>query len=417
MREGNRCAPREVCLDFLDGGSIILNKLDVHWPPVGRLCAALRKHFLHVFAVMYLTPRGSRAVPVHTDDQDVFILQLAGRKSWSVYGSPVELPYSHEQRGKGVPIDRTALGPPLLEAELVPGSVLYIPRGFAHEARATEGGASLHITLTVQTSDLNWCNFINEGLVGLHRTHEEARTPLPLDAAIGGYGADTIALDAHGGIIDGVYLDSAERSEPTAARELSASGAAGDHGVAPPSMTSAQGSVQGSAQGSAQIVRALIGATECERSRAFDLAMDALANKLNVLNNAQDAAVAAGEAPGSAALRGSALPPLLRCPPGVSMAVRAVPAHGDHVEALGPSPSAGARAGATQLELVCSKQNGSLTTKHASRFHDALAFIADAARTGTAFRPADLPGSDAFEQVALCSRLLSLQALVDGGPL
>ena len=97
MREGTRCEARELCRDFLEGGSIIVNKIDTLWPPVGRLCAALRSRFLHVFAVMYLTPRASRAVPAHSDDQDVFIVQLAGEKAWTVYGSPVELPYTHEQ--------------------------------------------------------------------------------------------------------------------------------------------------------------------------------------------------------------------------------------------------------------------------------------------------------------------------------
>jgi Cupin superfamily protein len=100
MRNGERCQPRELLWDFLDGGSAIINRIDRLWPPIGRLCSALRADFLHVFAVMYLTPRDSRAVPAHTDDQDVFILQLAGRKAWTVYGSPIELPCTHEQLGK-----------------------------------------------------------------------------------------------------------------------------------------------------------------------------------------------------------------------------------------------------------------------------------------------------------------------------
>ena len=103
---------------------------------------------------MYLTPRASRAVPAHSDDQDVLILQLAGEKEWTVYGSPIELPYSHEQLGKGMAVDRASLGEPLLQTVLKPGGVLYLPRGFVHEARANEAGSSLHITLTVQTSDL-----------------------------------------------------------------------------------------------------------------------------------------------------------------------------------------------------------------------------------------------------------------------
>ena len=44
-----------------------------------------------------VTPRASRAVPAHSDDQDVIILQLGGRKIWRVYGAAVEPPYTHEQ--------------------------------------------------------------------------------------------------------------------------------------------------------------------------------------------------------------------------------------------------------------------------------------------------------------------------------
>ena len=66
--------------------------------------------------------RSSRAVRAHSDDQDVFILQLAGSKAWNVYGSPVELPYTHEQLGKRVPIGKETLGEPTLRAELRPGA-------------------------------------------------------------------------------------------------------------------------------------------------------------------------------------------------------------------------------------------------------------------------------------------------------
>jgi hypothetical protein len=188
MRDGERSDPREMCLDFLDGGSIVINRVDTFWSPIGKLCQALRSRFLHVFAVLYLTPRASQAVPAHSDDQDVIILQLGGRKIWRVYGAPVELPYTHEQLGKTSPIDWDAVGEPILTCELTAGSVLYLPRGFVHEARATgAGGSSCHVTLTVQSSDLNWSAFVRDGLAELHRQRNEARLPLPLDPGFGGY--------------------------------------------------------------------------------------------------------------------------------------------------------------------------------------------------------------------------------------
>ena len=192
VREGERCAPRELLRDFVDGGSAIINRVDHLWAPVGRLCAALRADFLHVFAVMYLTPRDSQAVPAHTDDQDVFILQLSGTKAWTVYGAPVELPNASEQLGKDGPIPEalweTLLREPVLSAELTPGSVLYLPRGAVHEARATaQGGSSLHITLTVQSSDLNWKSFVNDGLLEIHRGLDAPRRALSFEDALGGW--------------------------------------------------------------------------------------------------------------------------------------------------------------------------------------------------------------------------------------
>ena len=98
------CASHGLLRDFYSGGSVVLNRVDKVWAPIGRLCVSLRERLHHVFAVMYLTPRGSQvvpapkrpgrglvrkvrrysnptthpnqAVPAHTDDQDVFVLQV-----------------------------------------------------------------------------------------------------------------------------------------------------------------------------------------------------------------------------------------------------------------------------------------------------------------------------------------------------
>ena len=68
------------------------------------------------------------------------------------------------------------------------------------EQRATEDAPSLHITLTVQTSDLNWATFVKDGLVALHKHSDEWRLPLPLEASLGGYPAAV-----HEGVYEGVY--------------------------------------------------------------------------------------------------------------------------------------------------------------------------------------------------------------------
>lgn len=183
FRDGARREPRQPLIDFLHGNSLVINRIDMRWPPIGRLCASLRRHLHHVFAVMYLTPRAAQAVRVHSDDQDVFILQLAGSKEWCVYDAPQPLPYTDEQLGKRLPYDRERLGPPSLTAVLRPGSLLYVPRGVLHEARTSNDGGSLHITLTVQTSDLTWSGFVLDAILAVHRQHMQFRHALPLKLA------------------------------------------------------------------------------------------------------------------------------------------------------------------------------------------------------------------------------------------
>jgi len=61
-----RCESHGLLRDFYGGGSVVLNRIDKAWAPLGRLCASLRERLHHVFAVMYLTPRGSQvAAPTH----------------------------------------------------------------------------------------------------------------------------------------------------------------------------------------------------------------------------------------------------------------------------------------------------------------------------------------------------------------
>lgn len=413
MRDGERSDPREMCLDFLDGGSIVINRVDTFWSPIGKLCQALRSRFLHVFAVLYLTPRASQAVPAHSDDQDVIILQLGGRKIWRVYGAPVELPYTHEQLGKTSPIDWDAVGEPILTCELTAGSVLYLPRGFVHEARATgAGGSSCHVTLTVQSSDLNWSAFVRDGLAELHRQRNEARLPLPLDPGFGGYagcigsggGAGIAAYGGgegrwggHCGAAAGVNEGGVQEGDY---REMSAGVVEAQAGMAQAALEAMELGATGAAAAareaatSARRVEELIASTAAEEELAFCLAMGLLREKLEALNGLQDAATDTCEREGlEAACR---LPSLLQITPGIGMGVR------DDPEGQGG------------VQLVCTRSGGTLTASFPAQLADALLFLASSCRKGSgAFRPDALPGCDGYEQVALCSRLLAVNVLCD----
>lgn len=149
---------------YLDGCSIIINHADLHHPIIALLCHDLQQTFPHVYANAYLTPPNSYAVPAHADDRDVLVIQILGSKSWKIYKTvPVEYPFDKEQVGKnGKVIDPSVLHGGLCfddkEVIINPGDVLYLPRGFVHEA-STEDSAgcepSFHITVAIATHD--WC--------------------------------------------------------------------------------------------------------------------------------------------------------------------------------------------------------------------------------------------------------------------
>ena len=152
---------------YLDGCSIIINYADLHHPIIANLCNDLQRTFPHVYANAYLTPPNSYAVPAHADDRDVLVMQILGSKRWKIYKHvPVEYPFDEEQVGKnGNVIDTSVLNDGGLcfrdkEVILYPGDVLYLPRGFVHEASTMYSaaglcGPSFHITVAIATHD--WC--------------------------------------------------------------------------------------------------------------------------------------------------------------------------------------------------------------------------------------------------------------------
>ena len=153
---------------FADGASIVINHVDKAWPPLNDLCARLGERFRYAFANLYFTPHASQTAPPHSDDRDVFVLQMHGAKRWRVW--PCDhcdaqlLPFADEQAGKEPrpKLRADELGAPELECTLQPGDALYIPRGAIHvaETAAAEGECSLHVTVAIPTADLCWSGFV-----------------------------------------------------------------------------------------------------------------------------------------------------------------------------------------------------------------------------------------------------------------
>ena len=134
-----------VLREFEAGATVVLQGLHYNWRPLAEFCRGLEAALGHpVQANAYYTPRGSQGLPVHHDTHDVFVLQVAGHKRWLVYDPVFELPL-RDQRYKA---ELGAPGDPVHDLTLAAGDVLYLPRGWMHEA-LTSDADSLHITVGV----------------------------------------------------------------------------------------------------------------------------------------------------------------------------------------------------------------------------------------------------------------------------
>lgn len=130
---------------FEEGSTIALAYLDTAVQTLAALGRGLESEFSFPFQTnVYLTPARAKGAQHHYDSHDVFVLQVAGSKHWTIYGTPVELPL----RGQDFDPSAHERGEPTLEFKLEPGDFAYIPRGVVHDARSDET-TSLHITVGV----------------------------------------------------------------------------------------------------------------------------------------------------------------------------------------------------------------------------------------------------------------------------
>jgi ribosomal protein L16 Arg81 hydroxylase len=120
------------------------------------LAAAIEAEFDHaVHANVYITPGNAIGFSPHYDTHEVFVLQIAGSKRWRIHKPPLPLPHrSH-------PFDPRSYVPsdPGSELDLVPGDLLYLPRGFVHTTE-TSDSFSIHVTLGITV--YTWVDLLTE---------------------------------------------------------------------------------------------------------------------------------------------------------------------------------------------------------------------------------------------------------------
>lgn len=171
---------------YLDGCSVVLNHADQSCPRLAALCEDLQQSFPHCYCNGYLTPPGAQAVPPHADDRDVFVVQLLGEKVWKVYQNvPIAYPYPQEQVGKGgldVPPE-VLEGATAIETTLSQGDILYMPRGWVHEAKTESNQPSFHATVAIATHDWTLAGNMTEIISRTLASNPELR--LAVDRRVG----------------------------------------------------------------------------------------------------------------------------------------------------------------------------------------------------------------------------------------
>ncbi|MEK7207997.1 MAG: cupin domain-containing protein [Patescibacteria group bacterium] len=133
---------RTLLSDCLRGGAVlILNRVDDIHEPVRQL-AEMIEYMLHerAYINMYAGWPSSKGFNLHWDDHDVIVLQIHGKKRWTISGFSKEAPLYKEAENIRAPE-----GKPLWSGVIHAGDLLYVPRGCWHGAEALDS-PTVHLT-------------------------------------------------------------------------------------------------------------------------------------------------------------------------------------------------------------------------------------------------------------------------------
>ena len=143
----------KVLEQFAQGSTLVLQGLHRTWQPISAFTRQLVTDLGHPAQVnAYITPASSRGFDPHYDTHDVFVIQIAGAKHWTIH-EPVhrhplaDQPWTDHRDA----VAARARQAPSIDAVFEPGDVLYLPRGWIHSAEAL-GGTSIHLTIGVRAS-------------------------------------------------------------------------------------------------------------------------------------------------------------------------------------------------------------------------------------------------------------------------
>jgi ribosomal protein L16 Arg81 hydroxylase len=159
------------------GASLVLNDVDSLTPGLRGVSDALEAAGLgKAQGNVYISWASHKAFPAHFDTHDVWAVQVEGEKIWNVWEGRAEWPIAHPAfRGLSQAQHEQAKRGLRAKVHLRTGDLLYLPRGWYHDALA-EAPASVHIAYGVHAPlGMDLAHMLVERALG----DVEFRKPLP----------------------------------------------------------------------------------------------------------------------------------------------------------------------------------------------------------------------------------------------
>ncbi len=187
----DQVADDKVLATIADGATLVLQALHRSWPPLVDFGSRLSSELGHPVQInAYITPPQNQGFAPHYDVHDVFVLQVAGRKHWTIHAPVVTDPLDNQPWDARKPeVAARAEEEPLIDTVLEPGDALYLPRGTIHAAKA-QGETSIHLTVGVHP--VTRYHLVRH-LLDLVQDDPQLRTSLPMGVEL----SDPAELAAH----------------------------------------------------------------------------------------------------------------------------------------------------------------------------------------------------------------------------
>ena len=159
------------------GASVVMNDVDSLTPGLASVSNTLEAAgFGKSQANVYISWQSHKAFRTHYDTHDVWAVQVEGEKTWNIWEGRAEWPIAHPVFKSQTQEHHDQARGKLREAVLMkPGDLLYLPRGWYHDALA-EAPASVHIAYGVHAPlGMDLMNILVERVL----YDAEFRKPLP----------------------------------------------------------------------------------------------------------------------------------------------------------------------------------------------------------------------------------------------